>query len=319
MATKSFEEFNGELMTLYGQQRFGDVLERLVADGDAYPANASDVLYLRSCMEARLGQPERAIATLQKAIDQGYWYGDYVLRMSPSWQSLQDVPEFVRLADICRARQADAQGEAQLFILEPGGTATHRTDHPLLIALHGNGADGPSALDGWRAVIENGWYLAALKSSQLAGMNAHIWDDQEIAMRELTEQNAALREEQPIDVEKVVLAGFSMGGETALRAALLGTIPVRGFILLGPGGPTIDTPDEWIPLIEGASGRDLRGYVLMGEADDGIPQDAVRQIVDLLNEHGVPTQLETLPNLRHEYPHDFKPYIDRALAFLGVA
>src|SRR4051794_7098616 len=249
MATRSFEEFNGELMTLYGEQRFGDVLDRLVAEGDAYPANASDVLYLRSCMEARLGQPERAIATLQKAIDQGYWYGDYILRMSPSWQSLQGVPEFERLAVICRARQAAAQGEAQLFVLEPDKPATERTGHPLLIALHGNGADGPSALDGWHPVVENGWYLAALESSQLAGMNAHIWDDQEIALRELTEQYAVLSAEQPIDAERVVLAGFSMGGETALRAALLGTIPLRGFVLLGPGGPTVDAPDEWIPLI----------------------------------------------------------------------
>src|SRR5690348_4945115 len=107
-----------------------------------------------------------------------------------------------------------------------------------------------------------------------------------------------------------------MGGETALRAALLGTIPVRGFILLGPGGPTIDTPDAWLPLLDAAASRGLRGYVFLGGADDDIPQDAVREIVAHLNTHGIPCGLETIPAIAHEYPADFGPYLARALAFI---
>src|SRR5919204_212614 len=105
------------------------------------------------------------------------------------------------------------------------------------------------------------------------------------AMRHYQSQDyaAVLRTLHAINPGRVVIAGFSLGGETALRAVLSGAVPARGFILLGPGGPTIDTPEEWLPLIEEGSDRKLRGYVLLGEEDAGVPQDAIRKLVELLN------------------------------------
>ena len=150
-------------------------------------------------------------------------------------------------------------------------------------------------------------------------MDAYVWNDQEIALREVAEHYATVTADHAVDPGRVLVAGFSMGGETALRAALLGTIPARGFILLGPGGPTIDTPDAWLPLIADAAERSLRGYVLRGEQDASIPQDAIRTLVDSLNAHGIPCALEVIPTIRHEYPLDFAPYLARALAFVEQA
>src|SRR5437868_4944763 len=100
MMGRTFEEMNGEAMALYGEQRFGEVLELLDREGDAYPEQVWHVLYLRSCMAARIGQPERALQVLKEAVDRGYWYGENMMRQSPSWQGLQGVPEFERLAEI---------------------------------------------------------------------------------------------------------------------------------------------------------------------------------------------------------------------------
>jgi hypothetical protein len=86
-------------------------------------------------------------------------------------------------------------------------------------------------------------------------------------------------------------------------------------LLLGPGGPTIDNPQEWLPLIEQRA-RNLRGYVLMGERDHNIEQEAIRQLVNLLNKNGIPCELETIPDLVHEYPRDVTPYLLRALDFI---
>jgi dienelactone hydrolase len=161
-----------------------------------------------------------------------------------------------------------------------------------------------------------GWALAAVQSSQMTGSVNFIWDDQEKALRELGEHYARLVSGHSVDPKRVVLAGFSMGGETALRAALVGTVPVVGFVLLGPGGPGIDAPEDWSPLIERATGRGMRGYVLLGEADGTIPHDAIRRIVEMLNEGGIPTELEVVPGVRHEYPADFADYARRALEFV---
>jgi hypothetical protein len=60
----------------------------------------------------------------------------------------------------------------------------------------------------------------------------------------------------------------------------------------------------------------LRGYVLVGEAE---PQDSHQYIgaaVAMLNEVGVPTELEVVPGVGHAYPADFAAYVSRALAFV---
>ena len=56
--------------------------------------------------------------------------------------------------------------------------------------------------------------------------------------------------------------------------------------------------------------------MLLGEADDSIPHDAIRRIVEMLNEGGIPTELEVIPGIRHDYPPDFEPYARRALEYV---
>lgn len=316
MPAHSFEELYDQAMVLYGTRAFGEVLDLMTAEGGRFPDHAAEVYYLRSCMAARLDRPEQAIGILQEALDRGLWYGEQMMHATPSWQPLQGLPAFRRLAAICKERQDAEHIESRVFVLEPAGGCATAPGCPLLLALHGNGDNGTRSLQGWAPVAAAGWLLAALQSSQVASVNAYIWDDQATALGEVATQYAALQAQHTLDPTRVLIAGFSMGGETALRAALEGTIPARGFILLGPGGPGIDTPDSWLPLIARAAGRGLRGYVLIGEADNNIPQAEIRMLVDLLNSHGIPCLLETLPGMKHEYPADFGPVLGRALAFV---
>jgi dienelactone hydrolase len=220
------------------------------------------------------------------------------------------------MAAVCLERQQAARTAPRLFVDEPEGGCPPDGGCPLFLALHGNGSNARLTLAGWRPVLAAGWLLAVPQSSQGVSMDSYVWNDQEIAQREVAEHYATVTAKHTVDTGRAVLAGFSMGGETALRAALVGTVPVRGFILLGPGGPTIDTPDAWLPLLAGAAGRGLRGYILLGENDASIPHDAIWTLVDHLNAHGIPCALEVIPIIRHEYPADFAPYLERALAFV---
>jgi predicted esterase len=313
---KPYNEFYDETMMHYGKGKFSTVYDILTARGDDYPDHAAEVLYLRSCMAARIGDNALSMGLIREALDRGFWYGEFMIRQSPSWQPLQGLPEFERLAQECMSRQVEASANPQLVVSEPPIGCLPDKPCPALLALHGNNARGLQSLQGWQPITEQGWLLAAAQSSQAGMTDQYIWDDQDTALRELAEHYATLRDSHNIDPGRVVLGGFSMGGETALRAALLGTIPARGFILLGPGGPTIDTPDEWLPLILGAKEHGLRGYVFLGENDNTVPHDEIRAIVASLNDHGIPCELETVPAIAHDYPVDFAPRLERALAFI---
>jgi predicted esterase len=316
LETRTFEDFRDEVMVLYGEQKFGEVYDRLTAEAGHFPDNAYDVLYLRSCMAVRTGRPELALQLIRESLDRGFWFGEEVLRSSPSWAPLQGVPEFEELATVSMERAKDAYIGPLMQVVEPVGGCTADAPCPTVIALHGNGSNLPQSLRGWRSLPEEGWLLAGVQSSQIAGYNSFIWDNQDVALSEVAEHYASLVERYNVDAGRVVLAGFSMGGATTLHAVLKNTIPVEGFILLGPGGGYIDTPDEIIPLLESAKGRNLRGYVFLGEQDETIPQDNVRRIVDLLNEQGISTRLEVIPGVRHDYPPTFADHIKRALSFI---
>ncbi|MDQ3927725.1 MAG: dienelactone hydrolase family protein [Chloroflexota bacterium] len=320
MAIETFDDLYNKGMEYYRNQQYADALDLLTREGERFPEDAPMVLYLRSCMAARVGQPDMALDLMQESLDKGYWYGEQVMRESPSFQSLQGLPRFEKMVEICKARHAEyANADPVLLTLEPEGDCPPEKPCPLLIALHGNGSNARASIQAWRCIVSNGWLLAAPQSSQAVGMRAFIWDDQETALREVKEHYSQLCTQHAIDAGNVVIAGFSMGGETALRAALSGTVPARGFVLLGPGGPTILTPDAWLPLIEEAKARNLRGYILLGEQDEGVPHDEIRALAKLLNENGIPCELEMVPGIAHEYPRDFAPYAARALAFVREA
>src|SRR5262249_35751557 len=155
-------------------------------------------------------------------------------------------------------------------------------------------------LAAWRPVVAHGWLLAAPLSSQIGATDTYGWFDEDVALREIAKQCAALHERFAIAEGRVILAGFSMGGELALRLARQRIIPARGFLLLGPGGPMTDGASEaWLPLITVGAAAGLRGAILLGEEDANVSQDEVRALADLLNAHGVPCALETLPGLGH--------------------
>jgi predicted esterase len=316
MTIETYQDLYDEAMQLFRAQQYEEALQLLTQEGQRFTDEAQVILYLRSCLAARTGRPDFAIRLIEEALDRGFWYGEQVMRETPSWQGLQGLPEFERLAEICNARQAKAKAAPRLFTQEPQQGCSTDQPCPLLIALHGNGDNARNVLNAWRPVTSDGWLLAAMQSSQAVSSDAYVWEDQDAAMRDVAEDYSTLLEQHQVNKERVIIAGFSMGGETALRASLTNIVPAKGFILLGPSGPIVNQPEPSLHLIEQSSQQGLRGYVIMGEEDIQIEQEVVRKLVEFLNAHNIPCELEIVPATRHQYPRDFAPIIARAMAFV---
>lgn len=318
MPIQTYDELYAEALRLHQAGQSTEAYDLLTSEGGQFtdPAQENIILYLRSCASARAGKPDQAVALVQQAFDKGYWYGELIMRESPSYATLQGRPEFERLVELARVRQTEASSTPQLLVVEPEGGRNREQPFPTLVVLHGNTQTGQAALNAWRAATQQGWLVASIQSSQTTSYNMYIWDNQETAVRDVESQFARLRGEYNLDTTRLVLAGFSYGGETALRASLTGLVQARGFVLLGPGGDAFSRPEEWRPMIEQAKGKGLRGYVLLGEQDTEDLRGAAKTMVRLLNEGGIPCELEMLPDLGHAYPQDFGPIIERALAFV---
>ena len=318
MPFQTYEELYQEALRLHQSGQSAEAYDLLTAEGGNFtaPGDENMILYLRSCTSARSGKTDQAIDLIQQAFDKGYWYGEMMMRQSPSYSTLQGTPRFEQLVELSKVRQAEASNEPQLLVLEPEGGCPDEQGCPTLVVLHGNGQNGQVALDAWRPATEQGWLVASIQSGQVTSYNQYIWDNQETALRDVERQFAGLRDEHKVDTGRLIVAGFSYGGETALRASLTGLLPVQGFVLLGPGGNTFVNTEEWQPLIEQAANKGLRGYVLLGEQDTPDLLEGARAAVTMLNEGGIPCELEIVPGIGHEYPQDFRPFISRALAFV---
>lgn len=314
MALATFTELYDAVIGHAQRGAFAEAYALISAEGPRFPEDASGVLYLRSCMAERVGDRAAALGALGEALDQGHWYGERLLRESPSWRPLQGDPAFEQLAARSLAMMAAATHAPTPLLAVPDG-APPAAGWPLLVTLHGNGGNPRLSLEGWRPAA-GGWLQAALQSSQAMSSQQFVWDDQERARADVLAQLDAVRGAHPVDERQLVLAGFSRGAETALQLVLTGAVAARGVVLLGPGGPMAEDPERWLPLIEGADGRELRAAVVVGDEDDTGLVDAALQLAPMLDDRGIPCHLEVVQGLGHSYPPDGGAALRRGLAFV---
>jgi predicted esterase len=313
----TFNDFFAVIDGCIKSQEYARGLELLDKEGVRFQEEEPVVIYLRSCLAARLNDKNRALQEIQNGLDKGYWWSENVMRKSPSWQPLQGDPDFERLAEINIAREKQEQGKGpQVFVKPPDGGFPPGKRVPMLVALHGNGDYAAHTLEGWDDVTRMDWMLAALQSSQVMGYHVYTWEDDEIINQEVPAQIEKLLEDYPVDVERSVLAGFSGGGMQALRLVMSGKVPFKRFLLLGPGSEPMTRIDDAAACMDEAARGGVRGAVLVGEHDEADIVEKVKWLVPALNEGGVPTYVEVLPGKGHAYPGDGGAALERVLEFL---
>jgi predicted esterase len=216
-------------------------------------------------------------------------------------------------------RASDPAAAVPMLVMRPKNACGPEDEGcPAVIFLHANQDTAQKNMPHWQSLADAGWLVAVPQSSTATWADAYVWMDHSSAAAEVIEHLERLKVEYSLDTDKVILAGFSMGAEVALAMALNGVVDAKGFILLGPGGPFMDDLAKWTPSIEKAKDKGLRGVFLMGEADETIPQDNIRILVERLNKVGVACELKTYPDLGHEYPPDFEGVLQDAIKFIGL-
>jgi dienelactone hydrolase len=278
------------------------------------PEEAYHLYYWQVCLASRTNQTEWALDHLAEALDVGHWYNERQLRQDEDLKPLQGLPRFEALVSQCLERQAAAQAQAapRLLTLEPAGISPTGSI-PWLLALHGNNSQAETAAEQWRPAASLGWLVALPGSSQVTGPNRYGWNDWERAKGEIQSHVTVLLERHPLDQERGVVGGFSMGGGLAAWLALSGVIRVRGFILVGAFVPDME---QLVGSMETHAAHKLRGYIIVGEEDDECYAISPA-LAEHLKVHGIPCELEVHPKLAHDFPPDFEKSLARALEYIS--
>lgn len=308
---RTFEELIYHYTNLYIEQKYQDVFDLVTAEMAKFPAHLGESICVQAAMLSRLGDCSGALEKLHEGLDAGYWYADRALVNDEDFIPLRDNPDFNAIVAECRERQQQAVATVKpsRIVLEP---KTQNYPMPLLIALHGNFSHAAGFASHWQPAADQGWLVAVPQSTQFGWANSNgVWTDNDRAIAEVQQHYQELIEQYPVDTSRVVLAGFSMGGQVAMKMALSGTIPALGFI--GVEG-WIFGVENLLPLLDNIVNSAVRNYLITGAnpqfADEG------KAVFELLKERGLICKLEQTANLYHDVSPDFPEVLNRALTFI---
>ena len=294
---------------LYEQRNYAEALRLADELAQEFPDRAVNIAYWRMCLFAISGQLQNALQVMEQAIANGLWWSEDRLRAEIDLIDLQGDPEFERLVSICEERYQLAKGNTkpELLILKPDGPK--EAAYPLLLILHGRDGSAAREKHHWKSASDLGWLTVFAQSSQIGSLDAYVWDDVELARRELREHFQTLSEKYKLNANRIVIGGFSQGAAIAILTALRGDVPATAFIAVVPG--RIVNVEDLPALAKSAQGKGLRGVIVAGGKDPRFDTFAV--ISETLSNHDVPCQLEIRPDVGHAYPADFKDLLQMKL------
>lgn len=312
MIAMTFQELMQRVFGLYQDGQFVDALELVEREAPHFPDWAARTYFWRMCLAAQLDKTERAIEFFEDAIDHGHWFYQTELSEDPDLAPLRGQPEFERLATISAERQAEVRANAELHMVTDGPDRVPKAGAPLLLVLHGNNSNVNATRLHWQSERLQNWLVAFPQSSQVNGPHAYVWNDREWAEDEIRTAYQRVTADYSVDPDRVVLGGFSMGGQMAIRMALEGRVSACGFIAVGPYLPDVES---LVSLTTPVAERSLRGYIIVGDADPDCYKGSL-ELADRLQAVGIPCELRNYPELRHEYPSDMADALRQALEFV---
>ncbi len=200
-----------------------------------------------------------------------------------------------------RAYLSDVDNTFQPYSVKVPKNFDRSRSYPLLVFLHGSGQDDRGALDAeWTRgdIIE-------LAPSGRGTSNCYTVDNAQDDIREAIDDVIA---NYPIDTNRIVLAGFSMGGYGVYRTYY--EMPKR-FRALAVFSGIPDLADKWLERGEHPNFlvpkylepyENVEVFIFHGRQDRNAPYEDTERLVRLLQKHGADVQFVIEEDKGHQFP-----------------
>lgn len=306
----SFAEIRQQILAAYHQHEYQLALDKCHEIMLLYPENSLIFRYWKACFLSLLGREKEAISTLRSALSDGFWITETDFNNEADFENIRGFPEFAEISAEFGHRQSAAQAASQPHrVTRTPETLPPADGFPLLLSLHGRGGSPQYSLRQWQPAAEIGWVVSHLISSQLMGFDAYCWDDRALAMKEIRQHLKELQMEQPINSERIVVAGFSAGGGLAIELTYHNEPAFRGFIAVAPALISTPTMEEYPRPVR------PRGVILAGEKDSNW-FDSARTIAAWAESHHIECHTDYRQEMGHEFPSDFSQLLHSYLDWI---
>ncbi len=307
-----FSKKLNELFSLYEKKKYQEAHNLALSLMSEYHRKMGLLYNVAYCTQGVMGNTERAIELMSEAADKGYWSDPEQLLKDDDLKAVREDNRFLTVLERFRvlAVQYAKDHGAKLEILKPESAKPETTESfPLIIALHGNTQTIEDSRKNWSFMTKKGWIVALPQSSQASMEGSYVWNNFEIATPELKSFFEEITGNYNIDKNRVVIAGFSMGGALAADICLKNEISCNKFILMGP---YIQDVSVYADEISELGRRKGQGYIVVGENDAECIQGS-KELAALCKAHGVECIIDVIPGIGHEFPDDFSDLVSKAM------
>ncbi|MEW9180233.1 alpha/beta hydrolase [Bacillus mycoides] len=270
--------------------------------------NEAQIYNFKYALASAAGLEEEALHLMKKAIiENGFWYGSEYLISDDDLKPLHKFEEFHRMVQLCKEREELAKKSEQADVKYKYSKQTEN----LLITLHGDQENIQIIEPYWNSVMEQGFMLALPQSSQIQFSDGYVWDNIERGREELKGHYNKIKVNKTFG--NIIIGGFSAGARVALHSMLQGEIEVNGFIFVAPWLPEME---EWEEMIGILHDKSIKGYIICGDQDEDC-FEGTQQFVKLLKDKNIEHKYKVVPNLNHDYPHNFDELLKEAIEYIG--
>ena len=293
------------------QEKFDEELALLQSTEELFPEYRFQNLWTQALVLRHIGQYESCYEIIERMIHQGY----FMPLDSKYWEPLWEKAGFAYLqAENERLRaKAQAQARMEYAVYLPEGYSGEKR-YPLFFVLHGDAGNINQLSWYWEpeAVTRLGFVAAYVQSSQVRNSRNFVWlPNPQIARQDIKNCYELVTNQYSIDLDTVILGGFSGGAITAIDITLADMFPVKGFVCqspeLKPKGFTIES-------LRRAAQRGVKGVFMEGEKVIPVPDE--QEMMQTFQEAGLPYQFYINSGLEHAIPHDLAEKLRQAVDFI---
>jgi predicted esterase len=314
MVFEYYAQVDKEVDRLFAEQKYAETIDLLDSVKRRFPENLGEILWNEVVIYLVSGEREKSLTAIEEMLATGY----FAKLDSRMFEPLRDEPRFQKALEECQRLRVEAQknGRMKIEVYMPTDyNPTQKT--PLFIALHGDGNALQYFKGNWptSAILGKGYLLLYIQSSQVVSFDGFGWTpNYETTRKDIKAAYDEVISQYAVDVEDVLIGGFSGGAIASMEIAMAGTIPVKGFISLCPSLK----PDSFTrENVKRAAKRGIRGVILEGEREGLVPVE--QEMMNVFKEESLPFEFKVNANIGHAFPSDIEQKLLAAISFIEAS
>ena len=311
-----WNEFDKKVDQLIESEKNTEAIKLLKESIKIYPKNEFEIYQSIIILYKRVGEIKISIDMMTEANNKGYYF--WLMPRERAYNNFRREEWFKKALSVNNALRDKVQKLTKpIYKIVLPKAYDAKKKYPLIFIIHGGNQSIESAQGRWKsdklyknniiAFVQSGWTVAT--NSFRWNLSGFDYFHEGTAIDEVKALYKEILAKYPVNIEKIVLVGFSQGASLAMNMTIYNDIKCLGVLA---GCPFNDDIDEKHSL--NLKKRNIRFFVFTGDKDRRFEKTVKN--MDILKKSGVKVIFKINKDMGHQFSPDIESDIEKALKLI---